>query len=166
MDLPVSPIVEDGKKLIGIDILLPTVLIKLGFTSAMSKSVQMNAENAALIFKVLGQLVKRQSSLKQLTGPIGIVQASGQAFDIGPAALLTLTAAISLNLGLVNLLPIPILDGGVMLLLMIEFVMGRDLSLGIKEKIVQVSMVFLLLMMVVVLYNDVVKLLPASVSAP
>jgi regulator of sigma E protease len=63
-------------------------------------------------------------------------------------------------------LPIPILDGGVMLLLLIEFVMGRDLSLRIKERIVQVSMVFLLLMMVVVLYNDVLKLLPRSIGAP
>jgi regulator of sigma E protease len=110
--------------------------------------------------------VKRQASMKQLDGPIGIVRASGEAASIGLAALVTLTAAISLNLGLVNLLPIPILDGGVMLLLLIEFVMGRDLSLRIKERIVQVSMVFLLLMMVVVLYNDVLKLLPPSVSAP
>jgi regulator of sigma E protease len=126
----------------------------------------MNAENAALIFQVLGKLFKREASLKQLDGPIGIVRASGQAADVGLAALITLTAAISLNLGLVNLLPIPILDGGVMLLLLIEFVMGRDLSLRIKERIVQVSMVFLLLMMVVVLYNDVLKLLPPTSRTP
>jgi regulator of sigma E protease len=166
LDLQVSPIVEGGKRLIGIGVQYPTVLIKLGFTDAISKSVEMNSENAALIFQVLGRLFKREASLKQLDGPIGIVRASGQAAEVGMAALITLTAAISLNLGLVNLLPIPILDGGVMLLLLIETLMGRDLSLRIKERIVQVSMVFLLLMMVVVLYNDVLKLLPRSAGAP
>jgi len=164
VQLAVSPIVEDGKKIIGIGIQYPMVLIKLGFFDAVSQSVRMNAENAALIFQVLGKLFRRQASLKQLDGPIGIVRASGEAASVGLAALITLTAAISLNLGLVNLLPIPILDGGVMLLLLIEFIMGRDLSLRIKERIVQVSMAFLLLMMVVVLYNDVLKLLPPSVS--
>jgi len=166
VDLEVTPIVEDDRRIIGISVQYPMVLIKLGFTDAIARSVQMNAENAALIFQVLGKLFRRQASIKQLDGPIGIVRASGQAAEVGMAALITLTAAISLNLGLVNLLPIPILDGGVMLLLLIEFVMGRDLSLRIKERIVQVSMVFLLLMMVVVLYNDVLKLLPAPARAP
>ncbi len=166
VDLQVSPVLEDGKRLIGVIIRIPTTLMKFGLSDAVSQSVRMNADNAALIVQVLGRLFKRQASLKQLDGPIGIVRASGEAASIGLAALVTLTAAISLNLGLVNLLPIPILDGGVMLLLLIEFVMGRDLSLRIKERIVQVSMVFLLLMMVVVLYNDVLKLLPRSIGAP
>ena len=166
VDVNVTPIVEQGKRIIGIGIPIPTVLVKLGFVDAVSRSAQMNVDNAKLIFQVLGRLFKREASLKQLDGPIGIVRASGQAADLGLAALITLTAAISLNLGLVNLLPIPILDGGVMLLLLIEFVMGRDLSLRIKERIVQVSMVFLLLMMVVVLYNDVLKLMPPSPGTP
>ena len=166
IELRISPVLQNGTKMIGVFIQIPMTLIKLGFTDAVSQSVQMNAENAVLIFQVIGRLVRRQASMKQLDGPIGIVKASGEAASIGMAALITLTAAISLNLGLVNLLPIPILDGGVMLLLLIEFVMGRDLSLRIKERIVQVSMVFLLLMMVVVLYNDVLKLLPRSVNAP
>jgi len=166
VDVNVTPIVDQGKRMIGIGIPPPTILVKLGFVDAVSRSAQMNADNAKLIFQVLGRLLKREASVKQLDGPIGIVRASGQAADIGLAALIMLTAAISLNLGLVNLLPIPILDGGVMLLLLIEFVMGRDLSLRIKERIVQVSMVFLLLMMVVVLYNDVLKLMPPSTGTP
>jgi regulator of sigma E protease len=166
IDINVTPIVEKGNRIIGIGIPLPTVLLKLGFVDALSKSAQMNADNAKLIFQVLARLLKREASVKQLDGPIGIVRASGQAADLGIAALIMLTAAISLNLGIVNLLPIPILDGGVMLLLLIEFVMGRDLSLRIKERIVQVSMVFLLLMMVVVLYNDVLKLMPPSTGTP
>jgi regulator of sigma E protease len=69
-------------------------------------------------------------------------------------------ALISLNLGILNIMPIPILDGGVMLLLVIESLLGRDLSLRMKERIVQASVVFILMLMVIVLYNDVLKLLP------
>jgi regulator of sigma E protease len=68
-----------------------------------------------------------------------------------------LMAMISVNLGLMNLLPIPILDGGVILLLLVEFVMGHDLSISVKERVIQVSFVFLLTVMVYVLYNDVLK---------
>ncbi len=164
IELNVTPITEGGRKLIGIEQGYATVFIKLPMMDAMKQSVQMNSENAKLIFQILGRLVRREASMKQLDGPIGIVRASGEAASVGLTALITLTAMISLNLGLVNLLPIPILDGGVMLLLLIETLMGRDLSLRVKERVVQVSMVFLLLMMVVVLYNDVIKLLPPTAA--
>jgi regulator of sigma E protease len=75
-------------------------------------------------------------------------------------------ALISLNLGILNIMPIPILDGGVILLLVIESLLGRDLSLRMKERIVQASVVFILMVMVIVLYNDVVKLLPPTQPAP
>ncbi len=74
--------------------------------------------------------------------------------------MLTLTAAISLNLGIFNLLPIPILDGGVILLLLIEGFMRRDISLRIKERIYQAAFVFLVLFAVMVIYNDLAKTLP------
>jgi len=80
--------------------------------------------------------------------------------------LLTFMAIISLNLGILNILPIPILDGGVILLLVIESLMGHDLSLRMKERIVQASFVFLLMLTVIVLYNDVVKLLPPGQPSP
>jgi len=165
-DLQVTPIVQDGRKMIGIDIPLPTVMIKLGLADAFRKSIDTNMENATLIVQVIGKLFKREASLKQLDGPIGIVRVSGQAFDLGFATLIGLMAAISLNLGLMNALPIPILDGGVMLMLLVESVMGRDLSLKIKERIVQVSFVFLLMLTVFVLYNDVLKLLPPRQPMP
>jgi regulator of sigma E protease len=75
-------------------------------------------------------------------------------------------ALISLNLGILNIMPIPILDGGVILLLIIESLLGRDLSLRMKERIVQASVVFILMVMVIVLYNDVVKLLPPAQPGP
>jgi len=162
----VTPILQDGRKIMGIDIPPPTVKVKLGVTEAFKKSVDTNVENASLIFQVIGKLFKREASLKQLDGPIGIVRVSGQAFNLGLATLISLMAAISLNLGLMNALPIPILDGGVMLMLLVEAVMGRDLSLRIKERIVQVSFVFLLMLTVFVLYNDVLKLLPPSQPTP
>jgi regulator of sigma E protease len=165
VELQVTPELRDGRKMIGIGIQYPSVHMKLGLTDAFVKSLQSNKDNAVLIFQVIGRLVRREASLKQLDGPVGIVAFSGQAYAAGFATLLTFMALISLNLGVLNILPIPILDGGVILLLIIESVMGRDLSLRMKERIVQASFVFLLMLTVVVLYNDVVKLLPTQ-SAP
>lgn len=94
-------------------------------------------------------------SIRNLAGPVGIVRMSGQAAKEGPAMLLQWTAIISLNLGLLNLLPIPILDGGHVLLLLIESGMRRDLSLTFKERFVQVGLIFLLAVIVFVTYSDI-----------
>jgi membrane-associated protease RseP (regulator of RpoE activity) len=166
MVVDVTPIQRDGRKIIGIDIPFPSVHVKLGLIGSFGKSLEINKENAVLIFQVIGRLIKRQASLRQLDGPVGIVAVSGQAYEAGFATLLTFMAVISLNLGILNILPIPILDGGVILLLVIESLMGRDLSLRMKERIVQASFVFLLMLTVIVLYNDVVKLLPPGQPAP
>jgi regulator of sigma E protease len=96
-------------------------------------------------------------SPRQLSGPIGIAQASGDAYRRGIPYLIMLVAFISLQLGIFNLLPIPVLDGGVILLLLVEGLIRRDLSLGIKERFVQVGIVFLLLLAAFVMYNDLVK---------
>lgn len=162
VELQVTPELRDGRRMIGIGIQYPSVHVKLGVVNAFKKSVQSNWDNAALIFQVIGRLLRREASLKQLDGPVGIVAVSGQAYAAGFATLLTFMALISLNLGVLNILPIPILDGGVILLLIIESLMGRDLSLRMKERIVQASFVFLLMLTVIVLYNDVVKLLPPA----
>src|ERR1051326_2979821 len=165
-ELEVTPMLRDGRKIIGIDVPFPSIHVKLGMIGAFGKSLEINKENAVLIFQVIGRLLKRQASLRQLDGPVGIVAVSGQAYEAGFATLLTFMAVISLNLGILNILPIPILDGGVILLLVIESLMGRDLSLRMKERIVQASFVFLLMLPVIVLYNDVVKLRPAGQPAP
>ncbi|HYR44055.1 MAG TPA: RIP metalloprotease RseP [Terriglobia bacterium] len=164
--MEVTPVLRDGRKMIGIDVPFPTVHVKLGLIGAFEKSIETNKENAVLIFQVIGRLIKREASLRQLDGPVGIVAVSGQAYEAGFATLLTFMAVISLNLGILNILPIPILDGGVILLLVIESLMGRDLSLRMKERIVQASFVFLLMLTVIVLYNDVVKLLPPAQPTP
>lgn len=166
VELQVTPETRDGRRMIGIGIQFPSVHVKLNPVQAFEKSIQSNKENAALIFQIIGRLVRREASLKQLDGPVGIVAYSGQAYQAGFATLFTFMALISLNLGILNILPIPILDGGVILLLVIESLMGRDLSLRMKERIVQASFVFLLMLTVIVIYNDVVKLLPPTQPTP
>jgi regulator of sigma E protease len=165
-DVVVSPILQDGRRMIGIGFVLPTIMVKESFSGAFNRAVDKNIEYGTLIFQVLGKLVKRETSMKSVDGPIGIMRATSQFYDAGFGPLLMLMAMISLNLGLMNLLPIPILDGGVMLLLIVEGLMGHDLSLAFKERVIQVSFVFLLTMMVFVLYNDVVKMLPSGQPVP
>jgi regulator of sigma E protease len=167
LKLQVTPVTKNGLKYIGIDLVPPpTVMIKLGFTEAVSKSVSTNIEYGKTIFQVIGMLFKREASLKQLDGPIGIVRASGEAMDQGFATLISLMALISLNLGLLNILPVPVLDGGVMLMLILESLMGRDMSLRLKERINFVSVIALLMLTVLVVYNDIIKLIPSSSPVP
>jgi regulator of sigma E protease len=109
----------------------------------------------------VGLLVSGKVSIKQLQGPVGISHMAKQAVDRGSLAVISLMAAISVNLGILNLLPIPILDGGNILLLAIEGIMRRDLSLGFKERFVQVGLVFLLVLFAIVMYHDVLRRLAA-----
>ena len=109
---------------------------------------------------VVGRLFSGRVSVKQLQSVVGISRAAGQAVHQGPLAVISLMVLISVNLGILNLLPIPILDGGTILLLAIEGGLRRDLSLAFKERFVQVGLVFLLVLFAYVMYNDVVRLLP------
>lgn len=155
-----------GQRVIGINLGVLMETIQLPAFEAFGRSLQVNGGNAMLIFEILGRLIRRETSMRSLDGPIGIIRVSGQMFEEGLAPLISLMALISLNLGIINLLPIPILDGGVMLLLVIEGLMRQDLSLALKERIVQVSFVFLLAIIAVVIYNDVVKILPVRPESP
>jgi len=152
---------KEGERIVGIEFVRPTILIHESFGPALNRSIYQNVEYGALIFQVLKKLVTREVSVKSVDGPIGIVRQAGQSYQAGFGPLLMLIAMISLNLGLMNLLPIPILDGGVMLLLILEGLRGEDLSMAIKERIFQFSFVFLLTLMAFVLYSDVIKLLPS-----
>jgi len=109
---------------------------------------------------VVGKLFSGRASVKQLQSVVGIAQVSGEAVHRGPKYFVPLMAFISVNLGILNLLPIPILDGGQILLLSIEGLLRRDLSLAVKERFVQVGFLFLLLLFAYVMYNDVVGLIP------
>ncbi len=146
---------------------VPTKVVKLGFAEALKRSLSDNKKSSFLILELLQKMVQRKVSMRQVDGPIGIGSAVGQAArEEGWMPLLLITAAISLNLGLMNLLPIPILDGGVILLLFIETLMQKEISLPIKERIYQAAFVFLVLFAVMVIYNDLVKTLPGLTRMP
>lgn len=135
------------------------VVRQLPWGKAILASLEDNAKNSLATFDVLGKILTRHMSARSLTGPIGIGQLAGEAYRAGFSDLLLLVSFISLQLGIFNLLPIPVLDGGVILLLAVESLMRRDLSLEVKERFVQVGIVFLLLLAAFVMYNDIVKTL-------
>jgi regulator of sigma E protease len=135
-----------------------TAVTKLPFPQALNRSLQDNKRFSLILLQLVGKLVQHKASLNTVSGPIGIAQQTGEAAqEKGWTPLLGLSAAISLNLGIFNLLPIPIMDGGVILLLFIEGLMRRDISLKIKERIYQAAFVFLVLFAAVVIYNDIYK---------
>jgi regulator of sigma E protease len=133
---------------------------RLSFGPAIVESVGMNAYMSRQIVYVVAELFRGNMSLKQLEGPLGIARESGRAARQGAVELLSLMAMIGVNLAVLNLLPIPPLDGGHILMLFIEGTIRRDLSVRVKERFVTVSMVFLLLVFAIVMYNDVLKLIP------
>ena len=146
---------------------VPTKVVKLNFSDALRRSLSDNKKSSFLILELLQKMVQRKVSMRQVDGPIGIGSAVGAAArEEGWTPLLLITAAISLNLGIMNLLPIPILDGGVILLLFIETLMQKEISLPIKERIYQAAFVFLVLFAVMVIYNDLVKTLPGLTRMP
>jgi regulator of sigma E protease len=139
----------------------PVQIDKLPFAQALNRSIEENKRYSLLIVDLVRKLVEHKASIKQMEGPIGIARASGDAArQPGWTPLLSLMAMISLNLGIFNLLPIPILDGGIILLLVIEGLLRREISMRIKERIYQTAFVFLILFAVVVIYNDLMKALP------
>jgi len=164
----VTPVLSDVPGLkekmwrIGVDLKDDEIEMSLSFPDALRQSLATNKKLALLIFDVVGKMLERKMSLRSLEGPIGIARLSGEAARRGLPELVNIMAAISINLGIFNLFPIPVLDGGVILLLLIESVLRRDLSMQVKERIVQVGFVFLVLIAVFVIYNDIRKTLPPS----
>ena len=137
-----------------------TTVTRLSMPEAFAHSLADNKRYSAILLELVGRLVQHKASLKTVSGPIGIAQQAGEAaHEQGWLPLLALCAAISLNLGIFNLLPIPIMDGGVILLLFIEGLMRRDISMAIKERIYQAAFVFLVLFAAMVIYNDLAKTL-------
>jgi regulator of sigma E protease len=144
---------------------LPMKVSALPLAAAFRKSIEQNKEGSLLILELVQKMIQRKISIRTIEGPIGIGRAAGEAAtEKGWTPLMALTAAISLNLGIFNLLPIPILDGGVILLLFVESIMRRDISLQIKERIYQAAFVFLVLFAVMVIYNDLAKTLPGMMQ--
>lgn len=160
---PVQREIEGQQRwMIGVLLEQPMEIVKLPLPQAFRESCRQNVQNAKLIFKVLEGIVERRMSPKSIEGPFRIAQMSGEAAREGPVEFTVLMAGVSLNLAIFNLLPIPILDGGVILMLLIEMLLRRDLDLKVKEAVLKVGFVFLMVVVVFVLYNDLSKMLPPS----
>jgi regulator of sigma E protease len=156
----VQPILAEKRYRIGIGS-MQTKVKTLPFSEAFRKSLHENRQNGLLILELVSKMAQRKISMRSIEGPIRIGQAAGEAARRkGWTPLMGLTAAISLNLGIFNLLPIPILDGGVIMFLLIEGLMRRDISLRFKERVYQAAFVFLVLFAVMVIYNDLMKTIP------
>ena len=117
-----------------------------------------NVQFAGLIFQTVWGLITRETSPKQLMGPVAIAQLSGESAQLGWVALLSLMASLSLNLGLLNLLPIPVLDGGHIFIMGLEGLARRDFSLKVKEKLLLGGFVVLMVLMATVIYNDLTRI--------
>jgi regulator of sigma E protease len=144
--------------LMGVTVQAKVVFVSLPFPEALRESTRENAKSAAFIYQLLRGIVERRMSPKSVSGPIGIVQMSGEEAREGPLPYLGLMAALSLNLAIVNLLPIPILDGAAILMLIVEMFMRRDLSLQVKEAALRLGFVFIMALVAFAIYNDISKL--------
>jgi regulator of sigma E protease len=156
--LRATPYKEGDRGMLGLYVTQPTRSFTPGPLEAIQLSVERNIEFGGLIFKTLGGLFVGETSPRQLMGPVAIAQLSGESAQAGWIALFTLLASISLNLGLLNLLPIPVLDGGHILIMALEGVARRDFSMAVKEKMLLAGFVLLMMLMVTVIYNDLTRI--------
>lgn len=151
--------VKDGQKwIIGVTPTVPTSTRRYGFFEALGGSLRKNVEGASLIFLTLKKLFLGELSLRSFSGPIGLYVASGTSAQEGLAQFLEFIAFVSLQLGIINLFPIPPLDGGHIFTLLIEGTIRRDLSVQLKERVMQAGLVLLLLFMATIIYLDISKL--------
>jgi regulator of sigma E protease len=157
--ISVTPKTTGDKPMIGAQIsAFETRLIDPSPLEAVKLSVQKNWEWSRLIVDTLVGLFTRETSVKQLMGPVAIADLSGSAAEAGWIPLFSLMAMISINLGLLNLMPIPVLDGGHIFILLLEGLARRDFSMRVKEKMMLAGFVVLLMLMATVIYNDLMRI--------
>jgi len=157
--VPVTPKTVGGIVMIGAQLSpFEVQTVDPGPIDAVRLSLAKNWEWTRQIVETLAGLFTRTTSVKQLMGPVAIADLSGNAAEAGWISLFTLMAMISLNLGLLNLMPIPVLDGGHIFILAMEGLARRDFSMRVKEKMLLAGFVLLLALMVTVIYNDLMRI--------
>ena len=112
----------------------------------------------AMTHKAIFYLIMGKLSIKTMSGPIGIISMTGDAARLGLPYVLQLAATLSISLAVINLLPIPALDGGHLLFLLIEGIRKKRVSLELQEKVTQVGFMLLLALMGFIIYNDLVNM--------
>lgn len=160
MTVELTPEQRDGEGdyLIGIGPKQVSELKRFGFTEAFKEGAERTWELIELTVVFVQKLFSGSVSAKNIGGPITVVQVAGQAAQTDLAAILSVLAFISIQLGILNLLPIPILDGGHILFSLVELIIRRPVSIRAREMAQQVGMAMLLMLMVLAFYNDIVRL--------
>jgi regulator of sigma E protease len=158
--LKITPKRENGKGKIGILSRPESKIKKYGLFKAIGQSIKENYKMASLVLDFIKKLIAGEASPRQLGGPIEIAAISYSAMKAGILSLLMWMAIISLQLGIINLLPIPVLDGGHIFVLVIEGIVRRDFSPKVKERLMQIGFAFLILLMAFVILNDIARRLP------
>lgn len=135
------------------------VVVRYGPLAALGAAFEKTWDMSLLTLRVLGRMLVGKASLDNISGPLTIAQVAGQAASAGGIAFISMLALVSLSLGVLNLLPVPVLDGGYVLYYLIEFIKGSPLSDGIQNVGQQVGIAVLLLLMGLALFNDFSRLL-------
>ncbi len=160
LKLEVVPRESDGRGWIGVS-LASTSFQRYGPLEAVVQSCRFNWDVTLQTFSVLGKIFSGQLAAKSaLSGPIQIAALSGAAARSGFRNLLHLMGLISISIAILNLMPVPVLDGGQIAILLVESVFRRDLSLTLKERVNQVGFVLIIMLMVMVIYFDLRKVIP------
>jgi len=158
MEKIVTPKEDGGRQVIGVEPVMRLVFKKHGFFESLRLGFDKTIESVDLTFITLKKLLTLDLSIKTLGGPVMIAQMSGQAAAAGLSAFLSLLAMISISLGILNLLPIPVLDGGMILFLVIEAIRKKPLSQKVMEVSQSIGAGLLITLIAVVSYNDVMRM--------
>ncbi len=142
-----------------VDLSSATVMISSGPAEALSRAVRRTWDTSAMTVRMLGKLLTGQASLKNITGPITIADYAGQTARVGWISFLSFMAFISISLGVMNLLPIPVLDGGHLLYYALELFSGRPVPERIGGILQRAGLGVLLVLMAVAMFNDIARLI-------
>lgn len=151
---------EDGSYLVGIAPMTETIMKRFGVVASIREGASRSVELIELTLVFIQKLFTGNVSAKNIGGPITVVQVAGQAAQADLSAVLSILAFISIQLGILNLLPIPILDGGHIFFYFFEMVFRRPLSMWAREVAQQIGLLLLILLMLLAFYNDLVRLWP------
>jgi regulator of sigma E protease len=161
VSLEVTPKLDEGsgRGLMGISPLSEKVVRRFGPVESLKRGAQRNVELLGMTFGFLWELITGNSSIKNLGGPIMIFQVTGEAARAGLAEFLAFMAFLSLQLGVLNLLPIPVLDGGHLVFLTAEGIMRRPLDIKTQVLAQKVGFFLLITLIIVISFNDIARLL-------
>ncbi len=163
--LKVVPRIEGQVGKIGISQIPKSVAKKYGFFASFVQSFKENIRLISAVAEFIKSLMTGEASTRQLGGPIEIANFSYAAFRMGLLAMLSWIAFISLQLGIINLVPVPVFDGGQILVLSLEGVFRRDFNARVKQIIMQIGFAIFIFLVVFIILNDVVKRLPNGWSS-